>query len=142
MSKDKITFARLKKYLSLYEKSGAYWLCLFSRPCTDVLVSALNALFYQNIINAVMASDGRLFQKALWLAGVVLAANVAGALLIYAYMYQIRQIMARLRLRVMTHLFRLPMSYFEGHHTADSIQRLCFNVEDIKTSLANRHQRT
>ena len=49
--------------------------------------------------------------------------------------------MQRLRLRVMTHLHRLPMPYFEGHHTADSIQKLCFNVENIKNSLANGHQR-
>ena len=139
MSKDKITFAGLKKYLSLFEKSGVYWLCLFLIPGTDVFVSALNALFYQNIINAVMVSDIALFNAALWLAAVVLGVNVARSLLIYTYMYHIRQIMARLRVRVMTHLFRLPMSYFEGHHTADSIQKLCFNVEDIKTSLANRH---
>lgn len=139
MSKDQTTFAGLKKYLSLFEKSGVYWLCLFLIPGTDVFVSALNALFYQNIINAVMASDIALFSAALWLAAVVLGVNVARSLLIYAYMYHIRQIMARLRVRVMTHLFRLPMSYFEGLHTADSIQKLCFNVEDIKTSLANRH---
>lgn len=140
MSKDRITFAGLKKYLSLFEKSGVYWLCLFLLPGTDVFVSALNALFYQKIINAVMASDIALFNAALWLAAVVLGVNVARSLLIYTYMYHIRQIMARLRIRVMTHLFRLPMYYFEGHHTADSIQKLCFNVEDIKTSLANRHQ--
>ncbi|MDE5932806.1 MAG: ABC transporter ATP-binding protein/permease, partial [Lachnospiraceae bacterium] len=76
---------------------------------------------------------------ALWLAAVVLVASMAKCLIVYTYMYQIRLIMARLRIRVMTHLFHLPMAYFEGHHTADSIQKLCFNVEDIKNSLANRH---
>lgn len=99
----------------------------------------MNALFYQKIINAVTASDRALFRSGLWLAAVVLTVSMARCLIIYTYMYQIRLIMARLRLRVMTHLFRLPMSYFEGHHTADSIQKLCFNVEDIKNSLANRH---
>ena len=82
MSKDKITFAGLKKYLSLFEKSGVYWLCLFLIPGTDVFVSALNALFYQNIINAVMVSDIALFNAALWLAAVVLGVNVARSLLI------------------------------------------------------------
>ena len=141
MSKEKITAAGLKKYLSLFEKSGAYWVCLLLIPVTDILVSIMNALLYQNIVNAVMVSDMDLFYGALWLAGVVLAVNMARCLLIYAYMYHIRQIMKRLRLRVMTHLFHLPMSYFEGHHTADSIQKLCFNVENIKNSLANGHQR-
>lgn len=140
MNQNKITAAGLKKYLSLFEKSGIYWFCLLLIPGTEVFVSAMNALFYQNIINAVTASDMTLFKAALWIAVVVLAASMGRCLIIYTYMYQIRQIMARLRLRVMTHLFRLPMSYFEGHHTADSIQKLCFNVEDIKTSLANRHQ--
>ena len=141
MSKDKITAAGLKKYLSLFEKSGTYWICLLLIPVTDIFVSIMNALFYQNIVNAVLVFDIALFYGALWLAGVVLAVNMARCLLIYTYMYQIRQIMKRLRLRVMTHLFHLPMSYFEGHHTADSIQKLCFNVENIKNSLANGHQR-
>lgn len=140
MRNDKITAAGLKKYLSLFEKSGAYWCLLLMIPCTEVFVSAMNALFYRKIINAVTASDGALFQAALWIAAVVLAANMVKCVIIYAYMYQIRRIMQRLRVRVMAHLFRLPMSYFEGHHTADSIQKLCFNVEDIKNSLANRHQ--
>lgn len=140
MNKDKITAAALKKYLSLFEKSGVYWFCLLLIPAADVLVSAVNALFYQKIVNAVTASDMTLFHEALWLAALVLGMSMAKCLIVYTYMYHIRQIMARLRLRVMTHLFRLPMSYFEKHHTADSIQKLCFNVEDIKTSLANRHQ--
>lgn len=141
MNQDKLTIAGLKKYLSLFEKSGVYWFCLLLIPITEVFVSTTNALFYQKIINAVMASDMALFKAALWLAVVVLAAGMAKCFITYAYMYHVRQIMARLRLRVMTHLFHLPMSYFEGHHTADSIQKLCFNVEDIKTSLANRHSR-
>ncbi len=141
MKNNKITAAGIKKYLSLFEKSGVYWLCLLLIPVTEVLVNAINALFYQNIINAVTASDMALFQSALWLAAVVLAAGIAKILITYTYMYQIRLIMARLRIRVMTHLFALPMAYFEEHHTADSIQKLCFNVEDIKTSLANRHSR-
>ena len=141
MKNNKVTAARIKKYLSLFEKSGVYWFCLLLIPVTEVFVSAINALFYQNIINAVTASDMALFQSALWLAGVVLAAGMAKSLITYTYMYQIRLIMARLRIRVMTHLFALPMAYFEEHHTADSIQKLCFNVEDIKTSLANRHSR-
>lgn len=140
MKNDKITAAGLKKYLSLFEKSGAYWCLLLLIPCTEVFVSAMNALFYRKIINAVTASDRALFKAALWIAVVVLAANMAKCVIVYAYMYQIRRIMQRLRVRVMAHLFRLPMAYFEGHHTADSIQKLCFNVEDIKNSLANRHQ--
>lgn len=140
MNQNKITIAGLQKYLSLFEKSGVYWFCLLLIPASEVFVSATNALFYQNIINAVTASDMALFKAALWLAVIVLAASMCKCLIIYTYMYHIRQIMARLRLRVMTHLFHLPMSYFEGHHTADSIQKLCFNVEDIKNSLANRHQ--
>lgn len=141
MKNNKVTVARIKKYLSLFEKSGVYWFCLLLIPVTEVFVSAINALFYQNIINAVTASDMTLFQSALWLAVIVLAAGMAKSLITYTYMYQIRLIMARLRIRVMTHLFALPMAYFEEHHTADSIQKLCFNVEDIKTSLANRHSR-
>lgn len=141
MNQGKITVAGLKKYLSLFEKSGVYWFCTLLIPITEVFVSTTNALFYQKIINAVMASDMALFKAALWLSVVVLAAGMAKCFITYTYMYQIRRIMARLRLRVMTHLFHLPMSYFEGHHTADSIQKLCFNVEDIKTSLANRHSR-
>lgn len=137
--KDRTMIARLKKYISLFEKSGIYWFCLLLIPGTEVFVSAMNALFYQKIINAVTASDMTLFRSALWLAAVVLVASMAKCLIVYTYMYQIRLIMARLRIRVMTHLFRLPMAYFEGHHTADSIQKLCFNVEDIKNSLANRH---
>ncbi len=137
--KDRTMIARLKKYISLFEKSGIYWFCLLLIPGTEVFISAMNALFYQKIINAVTASDMILFRSALWLAAVVLVASMAKCLIVYTYMYQIRLIMARLRIRVMTHLFRLPMAYFEGHHTADSIQKLCFNVEDIKNSLANRH---
>lgn len=141
MKQEKITAAGLKKYLSLFEKSGVYWLSLLMIPGMEVLISAMNALFYQKIINAVTAMDMALFQAAIWLAAAVLVLNMTKCFVIYTYMYHIRQIMKRLRLRVMTHLFHLPMSYFEGHHTADSIQKLCFNVEDIKNSLANRHQR-
>lgn len=141
MKQEKITILQLKKYLSLFEKSGIYWLCLLLIPGMEVLVSAMNAVFYQKVINAVMAFDILLFYKALWLAAVVLAVSMVKISITYTYMYQIRQIMARLRLRVMGHLFRLPLSYFEGHHTADSIQKLCFHVEDIKNSLANRHSR-
>lgn len=137
--KDRTMIARLRKYILLFEKSGIYWFCLLLIPGTEVFVSAMNALFYQKIINAVTASDMTLFRSALWLAAVVLVASMAKCLIVYTYMYQIRLIMARLRIRVMTHLFHLPMAYFEGHHTADSIQKLCFNVEDIKNSLANRH---
>lgn len=140
MNKDKITIKKLKKYLSLFEGSGVYWFCLILIPATDVFVSAMNAIFYKNIINAVTASDMNLFKTALWLAAVVLAADMVRCFIIYTYMYHVRQIMARLRLRVMTHLFNMPTSYFEKHHSADSIQKLCFNVEDIKTSLAGRHQ--
>lgn len=140
MKNNKVTAAGVKKYLSLFEKSGAYWCLLLLIPCTEVFVSAMNASFYRKIINAVTASDRGMFRAALWIAAVVLAANMAKCVIIYAYMYQIRRIMQRLRVRVMAHLFRLPVSYFEGHHTADSIQKLCFNVEDIKNSLANRHQ--
>ncbi len=139
MKQDKLTVAKLKKYLSLFEKSGAYWCCQFLIPGMEVLISATNALFYQKIINAVTNSDMALFQAALWFAAVVLALNMTKCFVIYTFMYHIRQIMQRLRLRVMNHLFHLPMAYFEGHHTADSIQKLCFNVEDIKNSLANRH---
>lgn len=141
MNQDKITVTKLKKYLSLFEKSGVYWISLFLIPSTEVLVSAMNALFYQKIINAVTASDMTLFKTALWYAVAVLVISMAKCFITYTYMYHVRQIMAKLRLRVMTHLFRLPIAYFEGHHTADSIQKLCFNVEDIKTSLANRHQK-
>ncbi len=140
MNLEKITMAGLKKYLSLFEKSGGYWFCLLLIPGIEVLVSVVDALFYRNIINAVMAQDIDLFNTALWFAAVVLAMNMAKRLVRFLYMYQIRQIMKRLRLRVMTHLFRLPMSYFEGHHTADSIQKLCFNVEEIKGSLTMTHQ--
>ena len=141
MKQEKITMTHLKKYLSLFEKAGLYWWCLLLIPCIEVLISAANALFYQKIINAVTASDMRLFYKALRLAAVFLAVSMVRILVTYIYMYQIRQIMARLRLRVMGHLFCLPLSYFERHHSADSIQKLCFHVEDIKTSLANRHSR-
>lgn len=141
MNQEKITAAGLKKYLSLFEKSGVYWLCLLMLPGTDVFVSMVKALFYQNTINALMASDSELFLRSLWMAGVFLGASMSRCLITYIYMYQIRRIMQRLRLRVMTHLHRLPMPYFEGHHTADSIQKLCFNVENIKNSLANGHQR-
>lgn len=140
MKKDKITMAGLRKYLSLFERAGVYWISLLFIPVMEVFVSAINALFYQKIINAVTVSDMALLKASLWIAIVVLVASMVRCLIIYGYMYQIRRIMQRLRLRVMGHLFRLPMSYFEGHHTADSIQKLCFNVEDIKTSLANRHQ--
>ncbi len=139
INKDKITASGLKKYLSLFEKSGVYWFTLLMIPVTEVFISAVNALFYQNVINAVTVSDMILFRRALWLAVVVLIVSMGKCLITYIYMYHVRQIMARLRIRVMTHLFHLPMSYFEEHHTADSIQKLCFNVEDIKTSLANRH---
>lgn len=139
MKQEKITAAQMKKYLSLFEKAGLYWLCLLLIPAMEVLVSALNALFYQKIINAVTASNQRLFYRALWLAAAVCAVSMSKILVTYNYMYQIRQIMARLRIRVMGHLFRLPFPYFEKHHTADSIQKLCFHVEDIKSSLANRH---
>ncbi len=141
MNEGKITITKLKKYLSLFEKSGVYWIGLFLIPSTEVFVSAMNALFYQKIINAVTTSDMALFKAALWYAVVVLVISMAKCFITYTYMYHVRQIMARLRMRVMTHLFHLPISYFEGHHTADSIQKLCFNVEDIKTSLANRHQK-
>lgn len=140
MNHDKITAAGLKKYMSLFEKSGLYWFCLLLRPCIDVLVSTIDALFYRKIINAVMNQDMDLFKSALWFAGIVVTMAMIKRLVIYIYMYQIRQIMKRLRIRVMTHLFRMPMSYFEEHHTADSIQKLCFNVEDIKNSLAQTHQ--
>lgn len=131
----------MKKYLSLFEKSGIYWLCMFLMPGLEVLAGTVNALFYRNIINAVTASDKKLFSAAIWLAAIVLALNIGRRLTAFTCMYQIRQIMKRLRLRVMIHLFSLPMSYFEEHHTADSIQKLCFNVEDIKNSLANTHHR-
>lgn len=140
MNHEKITAAGLKKYLSLFEKSGLYWFCLLLRPCIEVSVSTIDALFYQKIINAVMTSDMDLFKTALWLAGIVLTMDMVKRLVVFIYMYQIRQIMKRLRMRVMTHLFRMPMSYFEGHHTGDSIQKLCFNVEAIKNSLAQTHQ--
>lgn len=141
MNEDKMTVTKLKKYLSLFEKSGVYWFSLFLIPSIEVFVSAMNALFYQKIINAVTASDMALFKTALWYAAVVLFISMVKCFVTYIYMYHVRQIMARLRLRVMTHLFHLPISYFEGHHTADSIQKLCFNVEDIKNSLANKHSR-
>ena len=48
MNQEKITAAGLKKYLSLFEKSGVYWLCLLMLPGTDVFVSMVKALFYQN----------------------------------------------------------------------------------------------
>lgn len=131
----------MKKYLSLFEKSGLYWLCMFLVPGVDVLVSTVNALLYRNIINAVTASDRELFRASIWLAAIVLALSMGKRAIAFTCMYQIRQIMKRLRLRVMNHLMRLPMSYFEGHHTADSIQKLCFNVEEIKNSLANTHHR-
>lgn len=131
----------MKKYLSLFEKSGIYWLCMFLMPGLEVLAGTVNALFYRSIINAVTASDKKLFSAAIWLAAIVLALNIGRRLTTFTCMYQIRQIMKRLRLRVMIHLFSLPMSYFEEHHTADSIQKLCFNVEDIKNSLANTHHR-
>ena len=136
----KITAAGLKKYLSLFDKSGGYWLCLLLMPSIEIFVSVINALFYRNMINAVTASDKALFFASFWLAGIVLVMNMVRRLIVFLYMYQIRQIMKRLRLRVMGHLFRQPMSYFEGHHTADSIQKICFNVEEIKNSLAKTHQ--
>lgn len=140
MNQDKITVAGLKKYLSLFEKSGGYWCCLLLIPGIEVAVSVIDALFYRNIVNAVTASDKALFRTALWFAVLVLIMNMARRLVRFIQMYQIRQIMKRLRLRVMTHLFRMPMSYFEEHHTADFIQKLCFNVEEIKNSLTTTHQ--
>ncbi len=140
MKQEKITIAELKRYVSLFEKSGVYWCCLLLLPGIEVLASAINALFYRKIINAVTISNHAMFRGAFWLAAAALALRLFQRLAVFTFMYHIRQIMARLRLRVMGHLFRLPMSYFEKHHTADSVQKLCFNVEDIKTSLANRHQ--
>lgn len=140
MKQEKITIAELKRYVSLFEKSGVYWCCLLLLPGIEVLASAINALFYRKIINAVTISNHAMFRGAFWLAAAALALRLFQRLAVFAFMYHIRQIMARLRLRVMGHLFRLPMAYFEKHHTADSVQKLCFNVEDIKTSLANRHQ--
>jgi ABC-type multidrug transport system fused ATPase/permease subunit len=140
MNSDKITPARLKKYLSLFGHTPAYWILLLLIPISDVVINALNALLYRNIINAVTTTQLSLFYASIGLAGVLLVISLAKCLVIYSYMYQIRQIMYRLRVKVMTHLFRLPMAYFESHHTADSIQKLCFNVENIKTSLAVRHQ--
>lgn len=107
MNQEKITAAGLKKYLSLFEKSGVYWLCLLMLPGTDVFVSMVKALFYQNTINALMASDSELFLRSLWMAGVFLGASMSRCLITYIYMYQIRRIMQRLRLRVMTHLLSL-----------------------------------
>jgi ABC-type multidrug transport system fused ATPase/permease subunit len=140
MNKDKITVARLKKYLSLFEHSIAYWILLLLQPIFDVVINTLNALLYRNIINAVTATQLSLFYASIGLAAVLLVISLVKILVVYAYMFQIRQIMYRLRIKVMTHLFRLPMAYFESHHTADSIQKLCFNVEDIKNSLAARHR--
>ncbi len=139
MKKDNISLAKIKKYLSLYEGTGWYWFLMVFRPGMLVFISAMNALLYKNIINAVTTSDRALFYNSLWLGGIVFVTSIASSYVVYLHMYHTRKIMYRLRLRVMTHLLRLPMSYFEKHHTADSIQKLCFNVEDIKTSLANRH---
>lgn len=139
MKQDKISLAGIKKYLSLYEGTGWYWFLMLLRPCMAVFINTVNALLYKNIINAVAASDRDLFYKSLWLAVIVFVASLSNCLIVYLHMYNTRQIMYRLRLRVMTHLLKLPMSYFEHHHTADSIQKLCFNVEKIKDSLANRH---
>ena len=76
MKQEKITMTHLKKYLSLFEKAGLYWWCLLLIPCIEVLISAANALFYQKIINAVTASDMRLFYEALRLAAVFLAVSM------------------------------------------------------------------
>lgn len=139
MYKDKLSYTKLKKYFSLFDKARLYWFSLFLIPSVEVFISAKNAVFYQKIINAVTDSNIKLFNTALWDALIILVLSILKCFITYMYMYQIRQIMARLRIRVMRHLFQLPTSYFERHHTADSIQKLCFNVEDIKTSLANRH---
>lgn len=50
MKQEKITASQIKKYLSLFEKAGIYWLCLLLIPGMEVLISAMNALFYQKTV--------------------------------------------------------------------------------------------
>ena len=136
----KITLVRLKRYLSLYQKkAGAYWLMQFLNPALSSVTNMLEAFLYRDVINAVSLGSFDLLMSAVYLAAAVFLVNLVSTWTGYLHMYYTRHIVQDLQIRVFSHLQSLPMTYFDAHHTAESIQKVCTETNHMKTPLAQYH---
>ena len=86
------------------------------------------------MVDVPMKGQSELLVKAAFMiGGSLLLAIIVMPFLRYTYMKSIKLVMADFRKKVFEHMQKLPMRYFERHHSGDTVSRLTNDLQAIET---------
>lgn len=109
--------------ISLFTASAVFTICL------DIFM----AVVLKGITDAAVAKDMKLLEENIRLAAILIAASgIIAPASIYTCIKCIRKTMVEVRLSIFDHLMRLPMKYFDLHHSGNIVSRLLTDMGIIE----------
>lgn len=128
----------IKRYIGLINvKRKTFICCLFISKLVDNLAAPLLALMIKNILDAAQKGDNSQFVKSIYFAAPILMMAIVSNRIHLVETLCMRDIMHDIRIKMFKHLQNLPISYFDTHHSGQSIHRLNNAVEDYKRALSS-----
>lgn len=124
----KTFFSYIKQYKLVY------WVTLFSAVILRCAINLLMAYVNKEAFNAVIEKNITQFKTVIFYAVVLIIIAYIYPFTRYFHIRVVRYLMQDMKLGLFKHLVKLPVDYFEEHHSGDSIQRLSVEVDSLKTA--------
>ncbi len=118
-------------------KKNVYWASLWISAALLLCIELLFAFCSRNFVIAIQNKDMSIFKITVLLSFLMIALRCVFILVDYFKTNSVRWIMLDIRRKLFAHMERLDVSYYEKHHSGDTISRLANDVEPLKTFFAD-----
>lgn len=100
---------------------------------TSICYNIVLAYIIKDVINAITYGNMELMKRALYIAvGSFLTAFILQPIFRYSYRCCVRKTMGNIRLMTFSHMEKLNVQSFEGHHSGDLITRMTNDIDTIQ----------
>lgn len=131
----KIDLYELKTFFSYIKQyKYVYWGTLFSAVILRCVINLLMAYVNKETFNSVIEKNITQFKNVIFYAVVLIVISYIYPFTRYFHIKVVRNLMQDIKLGLFKHLVKLPVDYFEEHHSGDSIQRLSVEADSLKTA--------
>ncbi|MCB2356370.1 ABC transporter ATP-binding protein [Clostridium estertheticum] len=135
INKNSTQILELKRFFAQVKgRQFIYWTSLLAAVILNSITQVLIANINKGVLNAVTHSNMQQLKNTAVLALVYIIIWIICPLPRYIHITIVRYIMYDLKSKLFRHMEKLNLSYFEKHHSGDSIERLGNNVDALKTA--------
>lgn len=130
-----ITKPLLKKFFSYIGKyKKKYWLTIMLAVSVNTFLSITMAYMNKLVFNAIEYNDMHLFYKSVVVGVIIIIVSYLYPYTRYLHIKMVRVMIYDMKLKMYSHLMKLPMDYYDTHHSGDAIQRIGNDAESLKTA--------